>query len=883
MKAISSKVELSAEMNVRARKKLIFEMQKDAILFAEYDQNMDRKIDFGEFLALQPKDVRDAFGAEEIRVWFDAADVDRDGTLSIFEFFRWSAAKASKRHGAEMLESAFHVYDKDSTGHLDAIEFEKVCTDLGFGSVSYEIFSALDSDGSGTVAYGELVSDSTPTPSHDCASDPDPVDTTGWIIQGRDAPHVQSELQKLLHESGLLVVDLMKVFEKDMSYEIDSMEFFTTMRERLGFRGEKRVLDAVFKNLDDDGNGVIGYDELYEFIRGRKHSLDERHFNRAVGKLVPEPQLDVKTGLEVRPSLEEIAWDPEALRILIKQMLGRCNLAPTHLLRAWDGTEVRNGSSGLTRVTFATHVRELLRDEDDDLWVSEVAPVADATFDIILKAVRGGNMLQKVGIVHLVLWLNVPPGRVALPLKTRGELKRMRARRLDMAAPAPSTKSHVDLSARAREAIEHAAARAKDIAQAKAASEVRHGVTPLRRNGLPPLQRWEVPRSLEPPPKPSRAGLMPASASADALVPRCEETKATQPLVWPGQWRRHRLVGTSAGHPWCAPAGTSGHNLGRWFPTDGPMPKVHRPSTVRLHARSMPSSLAPLSPPQQRLAKTAPATEQAAFHETRANLAQNLTREATKDMTSEKLPRELKADGPKEGRPKQSSPRCVSPTIIAQQRDCITEVVVAQGLQSHPAKPLQWVSSKPNDQKGDGASRPQADTDADREPAIIGGSSSIRFFSLPAPLRANSRMDSLAAELVGVPSASEAEVRELSEACNARMLDLVGYDPTKAAWFKFYRRVDSDQSGRIDFKEFRHMLRVELQLSPKVMDDYRLKTVWVALDVDSSGYISAGEFGSFMNRGDRVLNEAKDYALATPELQRLQQRLHFQPSTASGR
>jgi Ca2+-binding EF-hand superfamily protein len=144
-------------------------------------------------------------------------------------------------------------------------------------------------------------------------------------------------------------------------------------------------------------------------------------------------------------------------------------------------------------------------------------------------------------------------------------------------------------------------------------------------------------------------------------------------------------------------------------------------------------------------------------------------------------------------------------------------------------------------------------------------------------------MDSITTELVGVPSASEAEVRELSEACNARMLELVGYDPTKAAWFKFYRRVDSDQSGRIDFKEFRHMLRVELQLSPKVMDDHRLKTAWVALDVDSSGYISAGEFGSFMNRGDRVLNEAKEYALATPELQRLQQRLHFQPSTASGR
>jgi Ca2+-binding EF-hand superfamily protein len=125
-------------------------------------------------------------------------------------------------------------------------------------------------------------------------------------------------------------------------------------------------------------------------------------------------------------------------------------------------------------------------------------------------------------------------------------------------------------------------------------------------------------------------------------------------------------------------------------------------------------------------------------------------------------------------------------------------------------------------------------------------------------IRANSRMDFLTTELVGVPSASEAEVRELSEACNARMLELVGYDEKKAAWFKFYRRVDSDDSGRIDFKEFRHMLRVELQLSAKVMDDYRLKTAWVALDVDSSGYISAGEFGSFMRRGERVLNEAKE-------------------------
>ena len=40
--------------------------------------------------------------------------------------------------------------------------------------------------------------------------------------------------------------------------------------------------------------------------------------------------------------------------------------------------------------------------------------------------------------------------------------------------------------------------------------------------------------------------------------------------------------------------------------------------------------------------------------------------------------------------------------------------------------------------------------------------------------------------------------------------------------------------------------------------DVELKEAWVALDADCSGYVSAGEFGKFMRRGEHVLAAADD-------------------------
>ena len=92
----------------------------------------------------------------DFKVWFDAADLDGGGTLSVDEFFFWTLSNASRQHGDEAIEAVFAKYDKDKTGRLTALEFQKACEDCGFGLVASEIFRALDTEGDGEVSYREL-------------------------------------------------------------------------------------------------------------------------------------------------------------------------------------------------------------------------------------------------------------------------------------------------------------------------------------------------------------------------------------------------------------------------------------------------------------------------------------------------------------------------------------------------------------------------------------------------------------------------------------------------------------------------------------------------------------------------------------------------------
>ena len=84
--------------------------------------------------------------------------------------------------------------------------------------------------------------------------------------------------------------------------------------------------------------------------------------------------------------------------------------------------------------------------------------------------------------------------------------------------------------------------------------------------------------------------------------------------------------------------------------------------------------------------------------------------------------------------------------------------------------------------------------------------------------------------------ATEADVRSLAALLNSKLADLFP-PPDTPSWFKLFRHVDDNSSGKIAFAEFVHMVRVELMLGPRELSNQLLRSVWLAVDVGMCGWL----------------------------------------------
>jgi Ca2+-binding EF-hand superfamily protein len=271
----------------------------------------------------------------------------------------------ASRFGAAHIEHAFNRFDDNGSGQLDAVEFERMAAANGFGVGARAIFRELDDDFSGHVSVRELLSTlkarqqglspaqqlalSTVWAPDETAHAPSKLDTRSWRITAKDVAGVRAQLTALVDGSGASVADMMRLFDRDVSAEIliDDGEFLTAMRDHCGFKGNPLLLHDVFRSIDDNDSGQIGFNEMFEFLRGYRHSLDQRTKPvPACMPIVPPP--------DATWELEDVAWDVETLRDLMAAALAKYEVgSATELLAAWDS----DGDRSLNSQEFVHKVR----------------------------------------------------------------------------------------------------------------------------------------------------------------------------------------------------------------------------------------------------------------------------------------------------------------------------------------------------------------------------------------------------------------------------------------------------------------------------------------------------------------------------------------------
>ena len=100
------------------------DMQTHARRFADADCSSDQLIDFDEFVGMLPERLKEQFSDAQVRAWFDAADRDGSGEISISEYFLWTLHNTAELHGSDALAEIFGRYDPDGSGEIELEEFQ---------------------------------------------------------------------------------------------------------------------------------------------------------------------------------------------------------------------------------------------------------------------------------------------------------------------------------------------------------------------------------------------------------------------------------------------------------------------------------------------------------------------------------------------------------------------------------------------------------------------------------------------------------------------------------------------------------------------------------------------------------------------------------------
>nr|XP_022330789.1 calmodulin-like [Crassostrea virginica] len=262
---------------------LVAELSEEQILefreaFSLFDKDGDETITTKE-LGTVMRSLGQNPTESELQEMIQEVDVDGNGTIDFDEFLQMMAKKMKDTDSEEELKSAFKVFDRDNTGFITGPNLRVVMTNLGEKLTDEEVEEMIreaDADGDGLINYQEY------------------REAFNLFDKDGDGSITTSELGVVMRSLGQEptvreLENMIKEIDEDGNGAIDFDEFLHMMAKKHAecYDPEEELKEA-FQVFDKDGNGYISKEELHQVM----NNLGEKLTDEEIADMIKEADAD---------------------------------------------------------------------------------------------------------------------------------------------------------------------------------------------------------------------------------------------------------------------------------------------------------------------------------------------------------------------------------------------------------------------------------------------------------------------------------------------------------------------------------------------------------------------------------------------------------------